>query len=51
MRGTEQGQKLVRSIPTDKLLTETDGPFTMEGGRPRRPADVEAAVTRLAAVR
>ncbi len=49
MLGTERGRKLVGSLPTDRLLTETDGPFTAEAGRPRRPSDAELAVTRLAA--
>ncbi|MEH3146457.1 MAG: TatD family hydrolase [Methylobacterium frigidaeris] len=48
MLATERGRKLVRSLPADRLLTETDGPFTAEGGQPRRPSDVERAVTRLA---
>lgn len=39
---------LIRSLPLDRLLTETDGPFTVRDGRPARPRDVSAAVGRLA---
>lgn len=37
-----------RAIPVDRLLTETDGPFTRVEGRPARPEDVGAAVLGLA---
>ncbi len=37
-----------RAMPLDRLLTETDGPFTKVDGRPTRPEDVGAAVLGLA---
>ena len=45
------GVAVVRSVPEDRLLTETDGPFTSAGDRASEPADVIATVERLAAAR
>jgi TatD DNase family protein len=45
------GVALVRSLPEDRLLTETDGPFTASGPRASEPADVLTTVERLAAAR
>jgi Tat protein secretion system quality control protein TatD with DNase activity len=39
------------ALPVERLLTETDGPFTAVGDRPATPADVGATVLRLAEVR
>jgi len=44
-------RQLVAGLPTDRLLTETDGPFVEADGRPVRPREVEAAVDQLAAMR
>ncbi|MDI1328895.1 Qat anti-phage system TatD family nuclease QatD [Pseudomonas sp.] len=41
-------QKMVASLPRDRLLTETDGPFVIEAGRPIRPRDVSFTVNELA---
>lgn len=38
---------MVAAIPLDRLLTETDGPFTKTGSRPSKPADVAAVVEML----
>ncbi|WP_321882771.1 Qat anti-phage system TatD family nuclease QatD [Burkholderia cepacia] len=38
---------MVAAIPLDKLLTETDGPFTKTGSRPSKPADVAVVVEML----
>lgn len=38
---------MVAAIPTDRLLTETDGPFTKTGARPSKPADVALVVEML----
>ena len=35
-----RARKLVQSIPTDRILTETDGPFTDGVSNPGRPADL-----------
>jgi TatD DNase family protein len=47
----ETGLALVRSLPEDRLLTETDAPFTSVGDRKSEPADVIGTVKRLAAAR
>lgn len=50
----ERGQALVSTLPHDRILTETDTPFTQEGERASLPWDVVrtsekwAAVTRIA---
>jgi TatD DNase family protein len=42
---------VLATIPEDRVLTETDGPFTRQGERPSRPADVRTAVEHLARLR
>jgi TatD DNase family protein len=42
---------IVRQIPLDRLLTESDGPFTTYEDRPASPADVRHTVTELARCR
>lgn len=42
--------KFLAVVPKGRLLTETDGPFTLSGTAPARPADVARTVTRLAAL-
>lgn len=43
---------LVASLPSDRLLTETDGPFVQSEGRPTRPAtDIPRTVQALALLR
>lgn len=51
MMSTDRGRALVVSLPLDRLLTETDGPFTAVGGRPARPSDIGLAVSAIAAAR
>ena len=51
MARTERGRVLLAALPSDRLLTETDGPFTKVNGRPAEPANVIAAVEALASVR
>lgn len=43
-------QALLRNIPLDRLLTETDGPFVSVSGVPVRPIHVVDTVKRLAAL-
>ena len=38
---------MVAGIPHDRLLTETDGPFTMTGDRPFKPPDVAVVIEAL----
>lgn len=44
----EKRRDLVAALPADRILTETDGPFTRSGNRPSRPHDVADAVIGLA---
>lgn len=48
---SERHRELVGFLPADRILTETDGPFTRRGGRPSRPSDVAATVQELSALR
>lgn len=41
---------IIATLPLERLLTETDGPFTESEGRPSRPRDVTLAVRDLASV-
>ena len=38
---SEKGKKTIERIPTDRLLTETDGPYVKIGREPARPWDVK----------
>ncbi len=51
MLKTPKHRALVASLPADRLLTETDGPFVEKDGRPVRPPDVKGTVASLAEVR
>lgn len=44
-------RETVASLPLDRLLTETDGPFTQADGRPSRPSDVAQMLPDLARLR
>ena len=48
MLDSERGQVLVKSLPLNRLLTETDSPFTKESGRASLPWDVLLTAERLA---
>jgi TatD DNase family protein len=50
MLGKERHRKLVVGLPLERLLTETDGPFTQRNGTPMLPSDVGATVSELATV-
>jgi TatD DNase family protein len=41
---------LIATLPLERLLTETDGPFVDVGDKPARPLEVAATVTALAGV-
>lgn len=47
MMESERHASMTAVIPLDRLLTETDGPFTKTDGRPSRPADVGGVVEAL----
>ena len=42
---------VVTMLPLDRVLTETDGPFTQHDRRPAKPADVAAVVDEFARLR
>jgi TatD DNase family protein len=47
MLENQRHSAMVAAIPVDRLLTETDGPFTKTGARPSKPADVAAVIDLL----
>jgi TatD DNase family protein len=51
MLRTERHRELISTLPSDRLLTETDGPFTKTDGRTMRPADIRTVVAALADIR
>jgi TatD DNase family protein len=51
MLRNDRGRDLVSILPSDRLLTETDAPFTHVDNRPAVPTDVEATVEALAKLR
>lgn len=51
MTRTDRGRSLVSCLPIDRILTETDGPFTLVDDRPSEPSDVKATVAAIADVR
>lgn len=51
MTRSDRGRSLVSDLPIDRILTETDGPFTQVEDRPSEPADVKTAVAAIADVR
>lgn len=51
MARSERGRASIAELPANRILTETDGPFTAVGGRPSEPADVQATIDSLASIR
>lgn len=47
MLESERGSALVRMLPLERMLTETDGPFTAIGRRPSMPSDVAGTIDSL----
>lgn len=47
MLRSDRHRKLVANIPTDRILTETDGPFVEDFGIPLRPRNVDRTVNQL----
>lgn len=48
MLESTQGRELVLSIPFERILTESDGPFIRTGNHPTKPRDVMGTVEMLA---
>jgi TatD DNase family protein len=51
MIGSERGRRLAASLPADRLLTETDGPFTQVNQRNATPSDIGQTVQAIALLR
>ncbi len=51
MLRNDRGRDLVATLPSDRLLTETDAPFTKFDDRPTSPIDVKDTVRMLAGSR
>ena len=47
----KQGRAVVATLPDDRVLTETDAPFTRVDGRNAEPSDIPAVVDAIARVR
>jgi TatD DNase family protein len=48
MVGTDDGRALIAALPAERILTETDGPYTKAGRRISRPSDVRRVLGALA---
>lgn len=51
MLRNERHHAIVATLPEDRLLTETDGPFTRTASRPTTPSDVHDAADALGRIR
>jgi len=50
MLGNEKRAAITKALPLDRILTETDGPFTLTAAGPTTPSDVWIAVEGLASL-
>jgi TatD DNase family protein len=48
MAGSTSGRRVLDALPRERVLTETDAPFTRVGGTPSSPLDVRSVVRSLA---
>jgi TatD DNase family protein len=48
---SDRGRALVADLPMDRILTETDGPFTQIDGHPAEPSDMHVTNAVIARVR
>ncbi|RWL74835.1 MAG: TatD family deoxyribonuclease [Mesorhizobium sp.] len=51
MTRSDRSRTVIRELPRDRILTETDGPFTQIDGRPAEPADAWEITKGVAEVR
>ncbi len=47
MLKAKRGQQLIEKLPAERILTETDGPFTQISNNPARPKNVSEVVKSL----
>lgn len=50
MLRSRRGRELVRAMPRDRVMTETDAPYARVGSRPAQPWDVALVIRDLAAL-
>jgi TatD DNase family protein len=50
MLSTRHGQQIIAALPPERVLTETDGPYTEHDGRPNEPRHVPVLVAALASL-
>ena len=50
MLSSSKGIELIKLIPKQLVLTETDGPFTMNNGKPQKPDNVELCIAKLSSL-
>jgi len=48
MLASKNGRRIIAELPRDRVLTETDGPYTRHLGRPAAPHDLPDLITQLA---
>lgn len=48
MLASPRGRDLIALVPPDRILTETDGPFSLEAGQPQLPGNVTKTTSQLA---
>jgi TatD DNase family protein len=51
MLRTDRGRELMAILPSARILTETDAPFTQVSDRPTRPSDVSLVIEAIANLR
>ncbi|WP_437193925.1 TatD family hydrolase [Planctomicrobium sp. SH527] len=45
---SENGQRIIRELPLNRILTETDGPFAKHDNQPATPSTVSLVIDHLA---
>jgi TatD DNase family protein len=47
MLNSESGIEIVKAMPSNRVLTETDGPFVKIAGSPQKPTDIGGVLISL----
>lgn len=50
MLRSQKGRRLLAALPPDRVLAETDGPYTRSAARTSEPQDIPTVVARLARI-
>jgi TatD DNase family protein len=50
MLRSKTGQKIIRSVPVDRIVTETDGPYVRLAGKDSEPKDIPDVIQGLAVI-